>query len=194
MPSRQQQRAGQKKGLDKLAIQIPAGRMTAIMGPSGAGKTTVCKEAIGLNESFVPSTIEKPTTAAERAETAVAWRLGMQAFPLSALEKQMGYVAQEEHFLDNLSVLGHLRAARQTRLSDVFVDAEPAIPSLDTILDRLGLAHKANSSVNELSGGEKKRVSIAIELAALPRVGVLLADEPTSGLDPCTSLALLRFL
>ena len=76
-----------------------------VQGPSGAGKTTVCKEAIGLNESFVPSTIEKPTTAAERAETAVAWRLGMQAFPLSALEKQMGYVAQEEHFLDNLSVV-----------------------------------------------------------------------------------------
>jgi len=153
--------------------------LVAIVGASGAGKSTLVKALNGMWPAERGAVLYdgKPFYAAPDAFRAL-----------------IGYVPQEDIIHPELSVESVLRYAGELRLP-----AETPAPEREALIDatlaELGLEHRRDARVSTLSGGERKRVNIAVEL--LTRPSLLLLDEPTSGLDPGLErrvVALLRRL
>ncbi|MPZ84408.1 MAG: ATP-binding cassette domain-containing protein [Actinophytocola sp.] len=148
--------------LDPVTAEIGVGRLVAIVGPSGAGKTTLLELLAGV-----------------RAPT--AGRIRCPA--------EVGFVPQDDIVHLHLPLHRTLTYAARLRGTDSPAgDRDP----VDDVLATLGLRHRRDATVATLSGGERKRASIAVELLAHPRV--LFLDEPTSGLDPATGRDLLHHL
>jgi polar amino acid transport system ATP-binding protein len=145
------------------------GERVALMGASGAGKTTVLRAIAGL-ESHVGGaiTIVRPG----RYEHGPG---GVVPQP----DTSIGMVFQFHHLFD------HLTALQNVWLAPVHVARVPrpdAERQARTLLDRLGVGHRVDARPHELSGGEAQRVAIARALAMRP--ALLLMDEPTASLDP----------
>jgi len=153
--------------------------LVAIVGASGAGKSTLIKALNGM-------------WPAERGEVLYGGK-PFYADP-DAFRANIGYVPQEDIVHQELSVERVLQYAGELRLpADTPAEARQAL--IDATLAELGLEHRRDARVSTLSGGERKRVNIAVEL--LTRPSLLLLDEPTSGLDPGLErrvVALLRRL
>jgi len=137
----------------------------ALVGGSGAGKSTLLKALSGLS----------------RATTGVGpgqWRQPVRQF--QPLPQPDGLRAQDDIIHQNLDVQSALNYAARLRLPD----ATPAEirQRIADVLAKVGMAGQAQTMVRDLSGGQRKRVSIAAELLAEPWIFFL--DEPTSGLDP----------
>lgn len=153
-------------GLHDVSLRIGAGEVVALLGPSGAGKTTLCRCVLAL----------------ERGEQGT---VELEGAPWSALSersrrprrRRYQYVAQDAtSALDpQQTVLEHVRETLRV-LAD-----EPG-DRAEALLDSLGLLHRARALPRELSAGEQRRVTLARVLALRPRL--VVADEPTSGLDP----------
>ncbi|GAB4820462.1 hypothetical protein N2152v2_007508 [Parachlorella kessleri] len=157
--------------LDNLQGSARPGRLLAIMGPSGSGKTTLLTALAGQ----VPATKGMEL----RGEVAV------NGEPLARAKYQFGFVQQEDIFYSQLTVKETLMMQAQLRLPREMTDVEKE-DYVDGIIKRLGLSKAAETVVGDaktrgLSGGEKKRLSIACELIAKPML--VFADEPTTGLD-----------
>jgi ABC-type multidrug transport system ATPase subunit len=108
-----------------------------------------------------------------------------------------GYVTQEDILKETLTVRETLMFQAELRLDPRLFSAEAKVARVEKVLTDLGLSHRADSKIgNEamrgLSGGEKKRVAIGVQLVTDP--SVLFLDEPTSGLDSFNSLAVVRLL
>jgi ABC-type multidrug transport system ATPase subunit len=153
--------------LDHVTLDVHAGEVIAIVGPSGSGKTTLLEALAG---------VRVPTSG--RIETAEH-------------DRPMGYVPQEDIVHRELTVASTVRYAARLRL--------PSGTSRDEIestvartLALLGLTERRDLAVGALSGGQRKRVSIATELVVRP--GVCFLDEPTAGLDPTSAAALVEAL
>jgi len=162
------------KLLHDISLTLEPGCFTGILGPSGAGKTTLLK---ALNGSSVPS-------------------LGIVLFNDAPLHTQfdlfrssIGYVPQDDIIHVELTVEACLDYVARLRLPPD-VDAAQRASILDTTIETLGLSHVRSTPIERLSGGQRKRVSIAAELITRP--GVLFLDEPTSGLDPSTEERLMH--
>lgn len=158
-------------GLQPLSIDIPRGKFVALMGPSGCGKSTLLKCLNGDN----------PATSGN---------VFIHGIPLYSqfnfLKKKIGYVPQDDIVHRELTVHQTLFYAAKLRLPDNTSDEHINL-KIDKILNDLNLDQVEkikNSKVGELSGGQRKRVSIAVELLNDPTV--LFLDEPTSPLDPET--------
>ncbi len=163
--------------VDRVSLTVEAGEMVALIGGSGAGKTSLLETLIGCTH---PPAGRSPSTA---------W-----TWPRTGARIDVGLVPQDDIIHVDLPLRSTLRYAAKLRLPRTVSDAE-----LDQIVDRvlsdLELTERADVVVRNLSGGQRKRASIAVEL--LTRPAVLALDEPTSGLDPATSrevLAVLRRL
>lgn len=152
-------RAGAHTLLDDLHLRVHPGELCALLGPSGAGKSTLMKSILGLR------THEGHVT------------LGGQ--PVRAAGP-VGYVPQEDALHSVLTVGTALDYAAQLRLSGL--DAAARAARISEVLQRVDLAHRSGVRIGRLSGGQRKRVSVAMELLTAPPV--LILDEPTSGLDP----------
>ncbi|HEY6531163.1 MAG TPA: ATP-binding cassette domain-containing protein [Acidimicrobiales bacterium] len=152
-------------------LAIAPGRLTAVIGPSGAGKTTLLRVLAGL---------VSPDRGTVRYETEAG----------DSSEVRVGYVPQDDILHPELPLRRTLEFAAALRLPRANGDARRA--AVDGALVTLGLDAQAHLPVGSLSGGQRKRASVASELLADPAVCVL--DEPTSGLDPSSSVALLRCL
>ncbi len=156
------------RGVD---VVVPAGSVTCLIGPSGSGKTTVLRSLNGL---------ETPEAGVVRiGEVAVDWATRPGRRAVSALRDQSGMVFQAHNLFPHLTVLenvtsGPVLAQHRDR-------AEARAEARD-LLERVGLADKADAYPVQLSGGQQQRVGIARALATQPRV--VLFDEPTSALDP----------
>src|SRR5437764_9965738 len=160
--------------LDQVSLNIAAGEFVGVLGGSGHGKTTLLNALCGIN----------PPTSGEV-------RLG--GVPLAdrtrLREIGIGYVPQDDIVHRELTVNEAITfsAKLRLRLPRHQIDA-----LVSRITKRLGLAPHAQQRIADLSGGQRKRVSIAIELLAKP--SVLFLDEPSSGLDPATEEALMTLL
>jgi ATP-binding cassette subfamily G (WHITE) protein 2 len=170
-----------KKVLLSEACGRVKGRFLAIMGPSGAGKTSLmnmlaCRlaKAKGKGDQMVDG----------------------QKYNRSFLKKVSGYVMQDDLLFPDLTVKETLRYAAFLRLP-AKMSRDEKLKRVDEVIVKIGLEHCKNTPVGSalkkgLSGGERKRLCVAMELLMKPRL--LFLDEPTSGLDGVTALTLCRIL
>jgi len=167
---------GQKSPtLKGLSFDLPKGTLTAMLGRSGAGKSTMLRCVVGL-EPFERGRLEiEGVTVRGTFDTSPAER----AAQLKAARAKLGLVFQ------SFELFPHLTALQNCTLAPVQVKGLPAEKAEATareLLGQLGLAERADHFPDQLSGGQKQRVAIARALAMDP--AVLLYDEPTSALDP----------
>nr|ATB19622.1 putative ABCG7 [Juniperus scopulorum] len=157
--------------LTNVSGEAKPGRLLAIMGPSGSGKTTLLNVLAGQ------------LVASPRLH--LMGRLYVNGNPFSSASHKIAYVRQEDLFFSQLTVRETLSLAAELQLSKL-TSSEDREKYVDDLLNRLGLVSCANCIVGDakvrgISGGEKKRLSVACELIASP--SVIFADEPTTGLD-----------
>ena len=151
---------------DNVSLHIERGEFVAIVGGSGAGKTTLLNELNGI----VPAT--EGTVEIDGVDLYGNY---------GVLKNSIGYVPQQDIVFDNLRLLDMLLYAAELRMPPDSTKAERRARAIE-VLDMLGLKDEKNNFVKSLSGGQRKRASIAVELLADPKL--LFLDEPTSGLDP----------
>ncbi len=162
--------------LDAVSFTLSAGELVAIVGPSGAGKTTLLEAIAGI----------APATSGSVCFDGI----DMYTHP-GTFRNVLGFVPQEDIIHADLSLQRMLRYSARLRLPSSTTGAEVNDAVRDAI-DAVGLTGQVDLRVGSLSGGQRKRASIAVELLTDPHVFFL--DEPTSGLDPVTSAELIAHL
>jgi ABC-type multidrug transport system ATPase subunit len=161
--------------IDRASLKIPRGHFMAIVGPSGCGKTTLLKTIAGLNPESDGS----------------LWWNGRNLSEEGDLEPwEIGYVPQFSIAYDQLSVDESVEAA--TRLRVKTKGATDLDDRIDKVLEETGLAPIADRQVSVLSGGQKRRLGLAMELVSRPKL--LLCDEVTIGLDPRSEHEIVNLL
>lgn len=168
-------RAGGRQVLHNVSLSVEPGELVAIAGGSGAGKTTLLEILAGL----------QPPSAGELRHDGVAPRARVGA------GSAIGYVPQDDIIHLEMPLRRTLRYAALLRLPAGTTAAEADRVADETLRD-LDLADRADVPVRALSGGQRKRASIAVELLTRPHLFFL--DEPTSGLDPSTAADVMRLL
>ena len=162
-------------GLKRMDLSIPSKSITAIMGPSGGGKSTLLK---ALNGDSPPS---KGKVFLFNQELNANWQY---------LKTQIGYVPQDDIVHQELTVKESLFYTAKLRLENISnTDIDKKI---NQVLTDLNIIDKKHNLISKLSGGQRKRVSIAVELMTDPLI--MFLDEPTSPLDPSTVEDFLRIL
>ncbi|WP_143765507.1 ATP-binding cassette domain-containing protein [Catenulispora acidiphila] len=155
-----------KSLLTNVSFAQPGGTVTAVIGPSGAGKTSLFSAILGeLGETAKGSIVFDDRPVIGRTEE---------------IRHLMGFVPQSEDFHPALTVDQALTFADRLRNSSPGARASRAGRVLG-ICERLHLEERQHKRIQTLSGGERKRLSIALELIKHPRL--IMLDEPTSGLD-----------
>ena len=165
--------SGSVSALEGIDVEFRSGEVAAIVGPSGSGKSSLLKILAGL---------EHPTSG--QVEVGGAWFSGMRAGGLRRARRELvGYVFQRpsDNLISYLTVVEHLELAAALRRRGRGDGLE--------LLDRLGMAHRAESKPHQLSGGEQQRVAFAQAVIGSP--ALVLADEPTAELDRRTAEALV---
>jgi ABC-type polar amino acid transport system ATPase subunit len=152
------------RGID---LEVGDGQVMVICGPSGSGKSTLLR-CINRLETFDSGDI----LIRGRSIRDLAWSLDL-------LRRQVGFVPQSYSLFPHLTALGNVTLGPTKVLKIPRSEAHTLAMSL---LERVGIAHKAGAYPYQLSGGQQQRCAIARSLAMSP--SVLLFDEPTSALDP----------
>ncbi|KAI1769433.1 hypothetical protein GGR53DRAFT_158788 [Hypoxylon sp. FL1150] len=165
--------------LQNVTGSIDRGSLTAVMGGSGAGKSTFVNVLMGKTKN-----------------TGGAVMINSVPGKIKKYKKLIGYVPQDDIVLPELTVYENILHSARIRLprawSDVDIKAH-----VNSVIDCLELSHVRNSLVGSvgkpvISGGQRKRVSIGMELAAAPMA--IFLDEPTSGLDATAASSIMRTL
>jgi len=152
--------------LNDISFAIPPRKFVALVGGSGAGKSTLMNALNGMRP----------------AQSGAVLYNGQDYYRhLAAFSTQLGYVPQDDIIHRDLSVERALYYAAKLRLPKDFT-AKQINERIDEVLEDVEMKHRRHLLISKLSGGQRKRVSIALELLAKPSVFFL--DEPTSGLDP----------
>lgn len=159
--------------LECINLSIEPGQLVAFVGGSGAGKSSLLTTVIGQNKNY-------------KGHVLVNGREIKDSF--SMIKQELGYVPQDDVIHSNLTVEEVLLYTARIKLPG----SDQHRIAVDRVLDQLDISHRRKSLVSKLSGGQRKRVSIGVELIADPRI--LLLDEPTSGLDPGLDRKMMELL
>ncbi|KAG8064236.1 hypothetical protein GUJ93_ZPchr0004g38342 [Zizania palustris] len=174
-------KGSKKKLLRSVTGKLMPGRVAAVMGPSGAGKTTFLSAIAGK---------------ATGCDTTGMILINGKMEPIRAYKKIIGFVPQDDIVHGNLTVQENLWFNARCRLSTDMSKADKVLV-VERVIESLGLQAVRDSLVGTveqrgISGGQRKRVNVGLEMVMEP--SVLILDEPTSGLDSASSLLLLRAL
>ena len=165
-----------------VSLEVSAGEVCALIGPSGGGKSTLLRTINGL-ESFDGGTIEVDGIR-------LSPQLGISRdLALRDIRQRVGMVFQQFHLFPHLTVLENIIEA------PIHVLGQPrqqAIATAQELLERVDMMHRINARPSMLSGGQQQRVAIARALAMRPKV--MLFDEPTSALDPRMTEEVVRVM
>ncbi|KAI8912448.1 hypothetical protein EDD86DRAFT_223811 [Gorgonomyces haynaldii] len=172
---------GKRKILKDITGQVDPGQVMAIMGPSGAGKST-----------FLDILARKQ----KNGKIMGTLRFGSEILGPQKFRSLCGFVNQEDTLLSTMTVREAIAFSAKLRLPDNMTWAQK-MERVDQIITKLGLDHIKHSRIGDsvtrgISGGEKRRVSIGIELVTNPCV--LFLDEPTSGLDSYNATQVMQTL
>ena len=157
---------GKNEVLKGINLQIDKGEVVVIIGPSGSGKSTVLRTMNYLEEPTSGHVIVDGMDLSDKNK-------------LNAVRTEVGMVFQNFNLFPHMTVLDNLTLAPVNVRN---TDKKEAQDIAMKLLERVGLADKAQMYPDSLSGGQKQRVAIARALAMKPKV--MLFDEPTSALDP----------
>ncbi|HIS06215.1 MAG TPA: ABC transporter ATP-binding protein, partial [Candidatus Choladocola avistercoris] len=161
------------KACDGISFQIEKGEFAVIVGPSGAGKTTVLNILGGMDTASGGTVmVDGQDVSAFRGRDLIRYR-----------REDIGFVFQFYNLMQNLTALENVELALQICRNPL--DAKE-------VLKEVGLESRMKNFPAQLSGGEQQRVAIARALAKNPRL--LLCDEPTGALDYVTGKAILKLL
>jgi ABC-type multidrug transport system ATPase subunit len=167
----------QKVGLNMMSIRIPSKTFVALMGPSGCGKSTLLKGLNGSNP-FSQGSVYMHGIKLDRLN-------------FNQIKRNIGYVPQDNVLHEELSVNDSLYFAAKLRMAEDVTEDEIQAKMNEVLRDlNINNGKLRTSRIKELSGGQKKRVAIAIELLNDPTI--LFLDEPTSPLDPETIAGFLK--
>jgi Cu-processing system ATP-binding protein len=164
--SRLAKRFGRSQVLAGLDAVVQPGRVTALVGPNAAGKSTLLKCILGL---------VRPD----------AGTIAVNGVPVSAdpsYRRAIGYMPQQAAFPENLSADEVMALLRRVRGADAPIDFE--------LIERFGLAPELHKRVHALSGGTRQRLNVVA--AYLFRPSLVILDEPSAGLDPIANGILKR--
>jgi ABC-2 type transport system ATP-binding protein len=150
-------RFGSSWALQECSIEVPRGRVTALVGPNGAGKTTLLRLLVGL----------------AAASAGDAWVLGRRPEQSEDYLASMGYLAQDVPLYRRLTAEDHLRLGAHVNRNWDDAGARDRLNRLAIPMDR---------PVAKLSGGQRAQVGLGLALAKRPQI--LLLDEPVAALDP----------
>lgn len=167
---------GRKTLLDAVSFPVGEKCLLAVVGPSGAGKSTLLNALTGLRP----------------ADRGTVWYDGRDLYhDFAELRRRIGLVPQDDILHTQLTVRAALGYAAELRFPQ---DAAPTErrERVAEVIREMGLQDRAGQHVHSLSGGQRKRVSVALELLTKP--SLLFLDEPTSGLDPGMDRSVMQML
>lgn len=164
--------AGDKTILQPTWLSVQPGEFVALIGESGAGKTTLMRALAG---------VRRPNTG----------RVTVSGEDVSQRQTDIGYVPQDEIVHGRLTAREALRFAAELRLPEDMPSAD-LDAAVERVIGEVGLERQADTSIGSLSGGQRKRAGVASELISRP--GLLFLDEPTTGLDPGLERRMMELL
>ena len=169
---------GQRIIFDNISVSIPKGKITAVMGPSGTGKTTLLKL---MTKQILPQSGEITVMGQDLAQ--------LSRNQLFDLRKQMGLLFQSGALFTDMSVFDNVAFAlrEHTKLSEELINTLVLLK-----LEAVGLRALKDAKPSSLSGGQARRVALARAIALDPQL--LLYDEPFTGQDPISMGVLLRLI
>jgi putative ABC transport system ATP-binding protein len=162
-----------------VSLAVPGGKLLTVAGPSGSGKSTLLACLAGLDEPDGGSVYIGETRISHRPEHE---RSALRA-------RHIGTLFQSANLLEHLTVRRNLELVQLIARAG---NRPGARPSVDALLDAVGLTRRSGARPSELSGGEAVRAGLAAALANGP--DVLVADEPTGELDGKTEADVLRLI
>ena len=160
--------------LNDVNFCMPCGHFMAIVGPSGCGKTTLLKTIAGIKTATDGTFVWEGRDLSEEGDFE---------------PHEIGYVPQFSIAYDELTVDESIEGAARLRVN---ADEDELNDLIDSVLAETGMTDIADRQVKMLSGGQKRRLALAMELVSSPRI--LLCDEVTSGLDPRSERDIVQLL
>ncbi len=165
---------GKVRLLDDVYLSIQPNEFVGLLGPSGAGKSTLMDSLNGMRPASSGQVLVNNLDLYQHLES---------------LKLSIGYVPQDDIIHRELTVYRTLYYVARLRLSrDISVKEINQI--VNEVMDVTGLSERRDVPISQLSGGQRKRVSIAVELITKP--SIIFLDEPTSGLDPATEEKVMK--
>lgn len=169
---------GAQKVLDGLDLDIPDGEITAIIGPSGEGKSVLLKHLIGL--------LQPDSGSVEVDGDSI---VNLRRSELNRIREKFGMLFQNVALFDSMTVFENVAFPLEEKTS---LSKEEIRSRVLSALENVGLKNIENKFPDELSGGMKKRVGLARAVVLNPKI--ILFDEPTTGLDPIIKRAIHQLI
>ncbi|XP_054264069.1 ATP-binding cassette sub-family G member 1-like [Macrosteles quadrilineatus] len=170
-----------KEVLKGVSGRFVSGELTAIMGPSGSGKSTLLNILTGFQKEGMKGNISCASRLRKNGTT--------KLIPLN--RKDCCYIMQDDNLTPLLTVKEIMLIASELKL-DQSMSRKAKVILIEDILENVGLSLTMNTKCNRLSGGQRKRLSVALELINNPPV--MFLDEPTTGLDSRSTLQIVTLL